>query len=55
MCPCVCVFAQARKVVVNTIEFNAEFVARMLVKLDWTILKTTAESVRGLIINIAHK
>ena len=32
--------------VVKTVDFNADFIARMLLKLDWSVLKTTAESVR---------
>ena len=35
----------AKQVVVNTVNFNAEFVARMLPKLDWGVLKATAQSV----------
>lgn len=35
----------AKQVVVNVVDFNAEFIARMLPKLDWGVLKTTAQSV----------
>ena len=31
--------------VVKAVDFNADFIARMLLKLDWSVLKTTAESV----------
>jgi len=37
---------QAKQVVVKAVDFNADFIARMLLKLDWSVLKTTAESVR---------
>lgn len=35
----------AKQVVLNTIDFNAEFIARMLPKLDWGVLRGTAQSV----------
>ena len=43
---CLCACLQAKQVVVKTVDFNADFIARMLLKLDWSVLKTTAESVR---------
>ncbi len=39
----VCV--QASQVVANSVDFNAEFIARMIPKLEWTVLKSAAESV----------
>ena len=35
----------AKQVVVNVVDFNSEFVSRMIPKLDWSVLKTTAQSV----------
>ncbi len=35
----------ASQIVVKTVNFNSEFIARMIPKLDWGILKTTAQSV----------
>lgn len=35
----------AKQVVVNKVDFNAEFVARMIPKLDWSVLKAAAVSV----------
>lgn len=32
--------------IIKAVDFNADFIARMLLKLDWSVLKTTAESVR---------
>ena len=43
---CLCTCMQAKQVVVKAVDFNADFIARMLLKLDWSVLKTTAESVR---------
>lgn len=37
----------AKQVIVNSIEFNAEFIARMIPKVDWSVLRTTAQSVSG--------
>lgn len=34
----------AKEVALKAVEFNAEFIARMIPKLDWTVLKVTAES-----------
>lgn len=41
----VCVFVQASQVVANSVDFNREFIARMIPKLEWTVLKSAAESV----------
>ncbi len=35
----------AKQVVLKTVDFNSEFVARMLPKVDWGVLKRTAVSV----------
>lgn len=35
----------AKRVIVNTIDFNADFIARMIPKVDWAVLKSTAQSV----------
>ena len=35
----------ASKVVVNRIDFNTEFMTRMIPKVDWGALRTTAQSV----------
>lgn len=35
----------AKQVIVNMVDFNSEFVARMLPKVNWGVLKTTAQSV----------
>lgn len=40
----------AKQVIVSVVEFNADFVARMLPKVDWAVLRTTAQSVRLLIV-----
>ena len=37
---------QARKVEVKAVEFNRYFIARMIPKLDWSALKTAADSVK---------
>lgn len=34
----------ASKVIINTVDFNSEFVVRMIPKLDWGVLRTTAQS-----------
>lgn len=44
-CAHLCTCLQAKQVVVKAVDFNADFIARMLLKLDWSVLKTTAESV----------
>ena len=36
----------AKQVVVKAVEFNAEFVTRMLTRMDWGVLRATAQSVR---------
>ena len=35
----------AKQVIVNTMDFNAEFIARMIPKLDWGVLRSTAQAV----------
>lgn len=35
----------AKQVIVNTMDFNAEFIVRMIPKLDWGVLRSTALSV----------
>lgn len=37
---------QARKVETKQVDFNATFIARMIPKLDWGVLKAAAETVR---------
>ena len=37
----------AKKVELIAVDFNSEFVARMIPKLDWGVLRTTAQSVRS--------
>ena len=37
---------QARQVEVKVVEFNADFIARMMAKLDWGVLRNAAQSVR---------
>lgn len=37
----------AKQVIVNVVDFNADFIARMLRKVDWPVLRTTAQSVRS--------
>jgi len=36
---------QATKVVMNAVDFNADFISRMIPKLDWDALRRTAQSV----------
>ncbi len=36
----------ASKIVVNTVDFNEEFISRMIPKLNWDSLRITAQSVR---------
>ena len=36
---------QAKQVVETSVDFNGEFIARMIPKLDWRVLKSAAESV----------
>lgn len=36
---------QASEVKVSKVDFNPEFITRMIPKLDWTVLYTTAESI----------
>lgn len=43
MCVCVCV--QATEVKVNEVEFNPQFVSRMIPKLEWSALVQAAEQV----------
>lgn len=38
----------AKQMIVNVVDFNADFVSRMLPKVDWGVLKTTAQSVSAL-------
>ena len=35
----------ASKIIVSVVDFNSEFITRMIPKLDWSVLKTTAQSV----------
>ena len=37
---------QPVQVVVKTVNFEAEFISRMIPKLEWSVLKAAAESVR---------
>ena len=39
---------QARKVEVKQVDFNASFITRMIPKIDWSALKTAAETVRNI-------
>ena len=42
----------ASQVVVKAVDFNAEFIARMIPKVDWGTLRTTAQSVsKSIILN----
>ena len=40
-----CACAQPRKVEVKEIAFNPTFITRMIPKIDWTVLKSAAETV----------
>ena len=46
VCVCVCVL-QARKVEVKEITFNAGFITRMIPKIDWSVLRVAADTVRN--------
>ena len=41
------VFVQATEVKVNEVEFNPQFVSRMIPKLEWSALVQAAEEVRS--------
>ena len=48
-CCCFFILLQPVKVEVKTVNFEPEFISRMIPKLEWSVLKTAAESVRDYI------
>lgn len=40
------IYLQARDIRVSEVDFNPEYIARIIPKLDWTVLWKAAESVR---------
>ena len=45
----------AKQVISNKIDFNAEFIARLIPKLNWEVLKTTAQSVSNTLMGLSKK
>ncbi|XP_071650774.1 multifunctional methyltransferase subunit TRM112-like protein [Temnothorax longispinosus] len=49
ICVCVCVYIyfcqKARDIRVSEVDFNPEYIARIIPKLDWTVLWKAAESI----------
>ena len=43
----VCVCSQATKIEEKDVDFNPEFVARMIPKIDWDALRSAANDVSG--------
>ena len=43
----VCICSQATKIEEKDVDFNPEFVARMIPKIDWDALRSAANDVSG--------